>query len=83
MRVSGCSMRRAIVLVGVMICLGACATGSSERARVACVPVPEYGHEFLDRAADEVEQLREDSAVGGMLEDYAMMRLQGRACSRS
>ena len=79
MRVCGCSMRRAIVLVGVMICLGACATGSPERG-VACVPVPGYQQEFLDRAAGEVEELQEGSAITRMLEDYALMRAQGRSC---
>ena len=78
---SGCSMRRVIVLVGVTISLGACATGNSERG-VACVPVPEWRQELLDRAADEVVRLPEGAAVVRMLEDYAVMRAQARACLR-
>ncbi len=79
MRVSGCSMRRTIVLAGVMISLGACATGNSDRGG-ACVPVPEYRRQFLDRAADEIERMTEESAITRMLEDYALMRAQGRSC---
>ena len=79
MRGSGCWTRRAIVLAGVMISLGACATGGSERG-VACVPVPAYQQDFLDRAAGEVERLDEGSAVVQMLGDYALMRAQADAC---
>lgn len=81
MRGSGCLMRRAIVLVGVMISLGACATASSEHG-VACVPVPEYRQELLDRAADEVERLPEGSAVVDLLEDCAVTRNQSRSCGQ-
>jgi len=81
MRGSGCSGRRAIVLAGVTISLGACATASSERTGIACVLVPEYGREFLDRAAGEVERFPERSAVAGMLGGYAVVRAQGRACA--
>ena len=80
MRGSGCSMRRAIVLAGAAISLSGCATASSERRSIACMPVPEYRQEFLDRAADEVEQLQEGTAIVGILEDYAVMRAQGRVC---
>jgi hypothetical protein len=73
-------MHRAIALAGVTTSLGACATASSERTGIACVPVPEYGRELLDRAADEVERLTENAAILQMLEDYAVVRAQGRAC---
>jgi len=79
MRGSGCWMHRAIVLAGAAISLAACATASSERSGVACVPVPEYEEELLDRAADEIEGLPVGAAVVGMLEDYAVMRAQTRA----
>lgn len=72
-------MRRANVLAGVTISLGACAMGSSERTGVACVPVQEYRREFLERAADEVS-LREATAVVRILEDYAAMRGWARPC---
>ena len=81
MRGSGCWMRRAIALAGVTIPLPACATASSEGTGSACVPVPEYGREFFERAADEVERLPEGCAITRMLEDYAVMRAQGRVCS--
>jgi len=80
MRGSECWMHRAIVLAGVTISLGACATASSERPGIACVPVPEYRQELLDRAADEVERLTEGAAVVRMLEDYAAMRALGKLC---
>ena len=80
MRVSGCWMRRAIVLAGVMISLGACVTANSKRAGIACVPVPAYQQDFLDRAAGEVERLDEGSTVVQMLGDYALMRAQADAC---
>ena len=69
-----------IVLAGLTILLSACVTASSELTGVACVPVPEYRQEFLNRAAGEVERMAEESAVTRMLEDYAVMRAQGRAC---
>lgn len=69
-----------IVLAGVTISLSACATVSSERG-VACVPVPEYRQELLDRAAGEVERLQEGTVAVGLLEDYAVMRAQSRPCS--
>lgn len=79
---SGCWMRRGIVLAGATISLGGCATGSSDRSGIACVPVPEYRQEFLDRSAEEVERLRDGSLLVRMLEDYAVMRAQGRECDR-
>jgi len=42
------------------------------------VPVPEYREDFLDRATDEVERMPERAAVVQMLEDYSVMRGQGR-----
>ena len=77
-------MRRAIVLAGVAISLAACATARSERTGVACVPVPEYRRDFLDRAADEVERLSDGAAVVEMLEDYGVDAGAGLSCySRS
>jgi hypothetical protein len=75
-------MRRAIVFAGLTSLLGACATASSERTGVACAPVPEYRQELLARAAGEVEQMPEGSVVVRMIEDYAVMRAQGRACKQ-
>jgi len=53
-------MHREIVLAGVTISLGACATASFERTGVARVPVPDYRRYFLDRVADEIERLPEN-----------------------
>jgi len=58
LRSSECWMRRAIVLGGVMISVGACSAASFERTGVACVPVPEYRQEFLDGAAGTGVALR-------------------------
>jgi hypothetical protein len=53
----------------------------SEPATVACLPVVEYSKDFQLRAADEVAALPDGSAIVEMLEDYAVMRAQARACS--
>ena len=79
MRVSGCWMRRAIVLAGGMISLGACATASSERG-VPCVPVRTYTQDLLTSAGDELAGLPANSTVVLMLEDYSVMRAQAHAC---
>jgi hypothetical protein len=44
--------------------------------------VAEYGRDFQARAADEVALLPDGSAIVEMLQDYAVMRAQARACSR-
>jgi hypothetical protein len=43
--------------------------------------VVSYGAELRARVAAEVETLPEESAVSGLLSDYAVMRDQARACS--
>lgn len=63
-------------LVGVMLLLGGCATGSSD----ACPPIVEYGKEQLEEAAKAVEALPEGSPLVEMLADYAVLRAQVRAC---
>lgn len=59
-----------------------CARVGSEPATVVCPPVAEYGRDFQARAADEVALLPDGSAIVEMLQDYAVMRAQARACSR-
>ncbi|PTX56815.1 hypothetical protein C8N43_1480 [Litoreibacter ponti] len=49
----------------------------------ACSPVVEYSREFQARAAEELAQLPEGSAVAEMFSDYAVMREQSRACEIS
>lgn len=40
----------------------------------------EYSREFQARAADDLAQLPEGSAIVEMLADYAVMREQARIC---
>ncbi len=75
--------RRAGLLLSATTLLAACATVDSESAAGgACPTLAHYPAEFRERAAAEIEQLPEDSAIVGMLSDYAAMREQTRACMR-
>jgi hypothetical protein len=60
--------------------LSACATVSSERVVGVCPPVVGYDDVFQERVAEEVKPLPEMSAIVEMLNDYAVMRDQARAC---
>jgi len=51
-----------------------------ESSSDACPPVPEYGQAFRAEAAAELSLLPPDSAIERMLADYAVMRMQSRAC---
>jgi len=42
--------------------------------------VPEYGQAFRAEAVAELSLLPPDSAIERMLADYAVMRMQSRAC---
>ena len=53
-----------------------CATSGSD----TCPPVPEYGQAFRAEAIEELSLLPPDSAIERMLADYAVMRMQSRAC---
>ncbi|HJT08686.1 MAG TPA: hypothetical protein VJ747_17275 [Stellaceae bacterium] len=55
-----------------------CATSGSD----SCPPVPEYGQAFRAAAVAELWLLPPDSAIERMLADYAVMRMQSRACRR-
>ena len=46
----------------------------------ACPPVVEYSREFQARAAEELELLPDASAIVEMMGDYAVIRVQVRAC---
>ncbi len=77
----GCSRRRRTALALAMIWLSGCATGASDvESPTACPPVVEYSREFQAQAAEELALLPEDSAIMGMLSDYAVMREQVRVC---
>lgn len=74
-------MPRLAALATVTSLLNACATGDSDPAVAAvCPPVVEYSHDLRMRAAAEVEALSPNSALVGLLSDYAVMRDQARAC---
>jgi len=76
-----CWKRRLAVLAIATSFLGGCMTGISEDGRlVTCPPVVEYGRELQARAAEELALLPQGSALAEMLADYAVMRLQARAC---
>ncbi len=81
MRNDGCSRRQRVALVLATIWLSGCATGVSDiESPAACPPVVEYSREFQAQAADELALLPEDSAIMGMISDYAVMREQARVC---
>ena len=78
----GCSRRRRVALGLVTIWLSGCATGVSDVVSLgACPPVDEYSREFQARAAEELALLPEGSAIAEMISDYAVMRVQARACA--
>jgi len=57
--------------------------GSEGVGSGACPPVVEYSRAEQVQAAAEVETLPEGAVVVRMLADYAVMREQARACTRS
>ncbi len=76
-----CLRSRLAVLMIVTSLLSACATVSSERFTSVCPPVVEYDAGFQARAAEEVKALPERASIVEMLNDYAVLREQARACS--
>lgn len=61
--------------------LSGCATVGSETGEFGtCPPVVKYSREFQTRAAEDLMQLPQGSAIAEMLSDYAVMREQARAC---
>ncbi|TCO68498.1 hypothetical protein [Rhodovulum euryhalinum] len=62
-----------------MLWLTACATGASDGG-APCPPVVDYTAADQARAADEVEALPEGAVIVRMLNDYAVLRDQARAC---
>lgn len=77
----GCWRPRLAALAIAMSLLSGCATVRSEDGRLAtCPPVVEYGREFQARVAEELARLPEGSIIAEMLNDYAVMRDQARAC---
>ncbi len=64
-----------IALAIALAALAACA-----RTISSCPPIVEYDQATRDRAADELQLLPEDSAIERLLDDYAVLRAQVRAC---
>ncbi len=77
---TGCLWLRLVGLVIGASLLSACATVSSEQDIGACPPVVEYDAGFQAQAAKEVQALPKETAIVEMLNDYAVMRDQARAC---
>ena len=78
---AGCWRRRLVVLAIAVSSLAGCATGGSEEpAAAVCPPVVAYSAALQARAADELALLPRGSAIAEMLNDYAVMREQARAC---
>ena len=58
--------------------LSGCGTAAS---RLSVCPHPvAYSREFLSRAADELDKLPADSAIGRMMADYGTERAMLREC---
>lgn len=77
----GCWWRRLTVLAIATNWLTGCATADFEAGGLAaCPPVVEYSRELHAQAAEELAMLPEGSVIEEMLSDYAVMRVQARAC---
>jgi hypothetical protein len=77
------------VLVGLVMALGACTAQQSQQPQggavasasaAGCPPLRSYSDDFRKRAVAELDLLPGNSAVEEMLNDYAVLRQQIRAC---
>ena len=68
----------------LLLTIGACANQepSTTVANAGCPPVRNYSDELRKRAIAELDLLPANSAVEEMLNDYAVLRQQIRACQR-
>ncbi len=70
-----CWALRLAVLAIATTSLTGCTTGVSKpRIAIVCLPLVEYSREFQARAAEDLAQLPEGSAIAEMLADYSVMR---------
>ena len=69
-----------VALVTGLLFLQGCAAVSSSLPS-ACPPLVQYDQDDLDRAADELEFLPENSMIETLLSDYSVLRAQVRACN--
>ncbi|PZQ45020.1 MAG: hypothetical protein DI551_08760 [Micavibrio aeruginosavorus] len=63
-----------------MSLLTACA-GVNSKPITACPPIKEYSREFQRKLAAEIEAAPADAVFPAALKDYAVLRVQIRACS--
>jgi len=69
--------KRALIALTAPLLLASCKTANSD----ACPPVADYDVASERRAAQDLALLPADSPIARMLEDYAVMRRQSRACA--
>lgn len=69
-------MRLLILLLIAGLSLSACATVVSE----TCPTLFDYPQQVMDQAADELEQLPNDSVLPDLIGDYGVVREEIRAC---
>jgi hypothetical protein len=68
------SLPAAVLAISTL--LSAC----SDTPRNSCPPLEDYDPPFKTRLASELHQLGEDSAAAKVVEDYAQLREQVKAC---
>ena len=64
----------------VLASLIGCGTTPSNVYVPICISIIEYDPMFLNRAADELDELPTDSAIARLIEDYQHERDRLRAC---
>jgi phage terminase large subunit-like protein len=69
---------RALSALTLLLCLGSCGTAPSD----ICPPVAAYDGAMMQRAAQDLAALPEDSPIVRMMEDYSVMRSQARLCTQ-
>ncbi len=73
--------RLAVLVIATNLLIGCATAGFESGAAAACPPVVEYSREFQARAAEELALLPDGSAIIEIMEDYAVVRDQVRACN--
>jgi len=64
----------AVLAISILLC------GCSEPSKPACPPLGDYDPAFRTKLAAELHRLGDDSAAAQVVEDYALLRAQVRAC---
>lgn len=72
------SKLRPMALAAATMWLAGCATAPSSIS--ACPKIVEYPRPFMIEAAAELERIPAGSALDRMMQDYAVLRAQLRAC---